>query len=93
MEQDLKEQKCKSEVAKILADYRLPPRIPFGTELAPVMFRADYRAGRWQDAGLVPFGPVAVNPASTALQFAQQAFEGMKAYRASGESRSCSGRI
>jgi branched-chain amino acid aminotransferase len=30
---------------------------------------------------LIPFGAVPVNPAATALQFAQQAFEGMKAYR------------
>lgn len=85
MEQTLKQQKNDPAIAKILAGYRLPPSIPFGTELAPVMFRADYRGGRWQDGGLVPFGPVAVNPASTALQFAQQAFEGMKAYRAGDE--------
>lgn len=85
MEQVLTQQKNDPAIAEILAGYRLPPSIPFGTELAPVMFRADYRGGRWQDAGLVPFGPVAVNPASTALQFAQQAFEGMKAYRSSGE--------
>lgn len=68
-------------IAGILSSYRLPARIPFGVELAPVMFRALYRGGRWDDGGLVPFGPVPVNPASTALQFAQQAFEGMKAYR------------
>lgn len=45
------------------------------------MFRADFRDGEWQEGGLVPFGAVPVNPAATALQFAQQAFEGMKAYQ------------
>ena len=69
-----------SEVAGILAGYRLPDKIPFGVELAPVMYRAEFRGGKWQSGSLVPFTEVPVNPASTALQFAQQAFEGMKAY-------------
>jgi branched-chain amino acid aminotransferase len=85
MEQALTRQMNDPEIAKLLAGYRLPARIPFGAELAPVMFRADFRGGRWQGSGLVPFGPVPVNPASTALQFAQQAFEGMKAYRSANE--------
>ena len=76
----------KAAVTDLLKKYRLPERIPFGTELAPVMFRADYRNGTWNSGELVPFGPVPVNPASTALQFAQQAFEGMKAYRSAGKS-------
>jgi branched-chain amino acid aminotransferase len=69
------------DIAGILAEYRLPERIPFGAELAPIMFRADFRDGAWQAGKLVPFGDVPVNPAATALQFAQQAFEGMKAYQ------------
>ena len=75
-----------SEVAGILAGYKLPGKIPFGAELAPVMYRAEFRDGEWQSGSLVPFADVPVNPASTALQFAQQAFEGMKAYK-SGDSR------
>ncbi len=75
-----------SEVAGMLAGYRLPDKIPFGAELAPVMYRAEFRGGEWQSGSLVPFAEVPVNPASTALQFAQQAFEGMKAYK-SADSR------
>ncbi len=71
-----------AEVANLLADYRLPDEIPFGVELAPVMYRAEYRSGEWQSGSLVPFTDVPISPASTALQFAQQAFEGMKAYKA-----------
>ena len=71
-----------SEVAGILAGYRLPDKIPFGVELAPVMYRAEFCGGEWQSGSLVPFAEVPVNPAATALQFAQQAFEGMKAYKA-----------
>lgn len=70
-----------SEVAGLLAAYRLPDEIPFGVELAPVMYSVEWRDGEWQHGSLVPFGDVPVNPASTALQFAQQAFEGMKAYK------------
>ena len=70
-----------SDVSKLLADYRLPDTLAFGAELAPVMYRADYADGQWEDGALVPFADVPVNPASTALQFGQQAFEGMKAYQ------------
>ena len=73
-----------SEVASILAGYQLPDEIPFGVELAPIMYRAEYSSGEWRAGGLVPFADVLVNPASTALQFAQQAFEGMKAYLPAG---------
>lgn len=68
-------------VADLIAAYRLPDELPFGTELAPVMYRADHRGGEWQPGSLVPFAEIPVNPAATAVQFGQQAFEGMKAYR------------
>ena len=69
------------EVADLISGYRLPDNIPFGVEMAPVMYSAEFRGGEWQSGSLVPFGDVPVNPASTALQFGQQAFEGMKAYK------------
>jgi branched-chain amino acid aminotransferase len=69
------------ELSNLLADYRLPDSLGFGRELAPVMYRADYFDGQWRDGSLVPLADVRINPASTALQFAQQAFEGMKAYQ------------
>jgi branched-chain amino acid aminotransferase len=70
-----------SEVSSLLKAYRLPDVLTFGVELAPVMYRADYADGQWLEGAVVPFADVPVNPASTALQFGQQAFEGMKAYR------------
>jgi branched-chain amino acid aminotransferase len=45
------------------------------------MYSARYCGGEWQSGSLVPYADVPVNPASTALQFAQQAFEGMKVYK------------
>ena len=70
-----------ADVSKLLADYQLPESLGFGVELAPVMYRADYSDGEWQSGALMPFADVPVNPASTALQFGQQCFEGMKAYQ------------
>ncbi|MEC7907457.1 MAG: branched-chain amino acid aminotransferase [Verrucomicrobiota bacterium] len=70
-----------ADVSKLLADYQLPESLGFGVEMAPVMYRADYMDGKWQSGALVPFADVPVNPASTALQFGQQCFEGMKAYQ------------
>ena len=69
------------DIADLVATYKLPDKLTFGTELAPIMYRAEYLDGEWQAGSLVPFADVPVNPAATALQFGQQAFEGMKAYR------------
>lgn len=52
----------RSEVQKLLDNYRLPDSLAFGVELAPVMYRADYADGRWHDGTLVPFANVPVNP-------------------------------
>jgi branched-chain amino acid aminotransferase len=35
----------------------------------------------WHDAALVPYGPVTLSPAAAVLHYAQEIFEGMKAYR------------
>jgi len=69
------------ELKTLLNNYRLPTPLGFGQELAPVMYRADYCAGHWQQGTLQAFGEIGINPAATAVQFAQQAFEGMKAYQ------------
>ena len=69
------------DVAELIANYRLPEKLTFGVELAPVMYRAEYYGGAWHPGSLVPFADVPVNPAATSLQFGQQAFEGMKAYK------------
>ena len=35
----------------------------------------------WQDSGIVPYGPFTLDPATAVLHYAQEIFEGMKAYR------------
>ncbi|MGO3148116.1 MAG: branched-chain amino acid aminotransferase [Leucobacter sp.] len=35
----------------------------------------------WHDAEIVPYGPIAMDPASSVLHYGQEIFEGLKAYR------------
>ncbi|GAA2102756.1 branched-chain amino acid aminotransferase [Microlunatus panaciterrae] len=39
------------------------------------------RADGWYDSGIVPYGPFTLDPASAVLHYAQEIFEGLKAYR------------
>jgi len=55
---------------------------PFGTNYSDHMFVADWQDGKWQDARIVPFGPMEVSPALTAFHYGQSLFEGFKAHRA-----------
>ena len=71
----------KPNVTALLREYALPSPLGFGQELAPIMYRADYMDGTWQAGQLIPFGEVGINPAATCVQFGQQCFEGMKAYK------------
>lgn len=73
--------KIDPNVTALLEQYALPSPLGFGLELAPIMYRADYMNGAWQAGQLIPFGEVGINPAATCVQFGQQCFEGMKAYR------------
>lgn len=55
--------------------------IPFGRVFSDHMFEVDYKDGKWQNPRIVPFGPLALHPATSALHYGQAIFEGMKAYK------------
>ena len=56
--------------------------IPFGTYFTDHMFLMNYTAGRgWHDHRIVPYGPFSLDPACAVFHYAQEIFEGMKAYR------------
>jgi len=38
-------------------------------------------AGGWHDASVIPYGPLQLDPAASVLHYAQEIFEGLKAYR------------
>lgn len=56
--------------------------IPFGTYFSDHMFLMNYDAGKgWHDPRIVPYGPLALEPSAMVFHYAQEIFEGMKAYR------------
>jgi len=56
-------------------------KLEFGKLSTDHMFIAEYRAGEWQDARIVPFGNLSLSPFSLGLHYGQTIFEGMKAFR------------
>lgn len=59
----------------------------FGVEFSNHMFVMDYTEGQgWHDPQIVPYGPIELMPSAMALHYAQEVFEGLKAYKtAKGE--------
>ena len=58
------------------------PNIPFGVITTDHLFLMNYDQGQgWHDPRIVPYAPFQIDPASMVLHYAQEVFEGMKAYR------------
>ena len=74
------------DVEKCLAGFSLPNELGFGEVKAPIMYRADYLDGEWISAVLQPYGPIELDPAAKVLHYAQEVFEGLKAYNVGGTS-------
>ena len=54
----------------------------FGKVFTDHMFLMDYTLGQgWHDGRIVPYGPFALDPSCMVFHYAQEIFEGMKAYR------------
>ncbi len=54
----------------------------FGKTFSDHMFMIEYDEGQgWHDARIVPYGPIPLYPAAPVLHYAQEIFEGLKAYR------------
>ncbi|WP_043618412.1 branched-chain amino acid aminotransferase [Nonomuraea candida] len=54
----------------------------FGQTFTDHMISVDYTEGRgWHDARLLPYGPLSLDPATSVFHYAQELFEGLKAYR------------
>ena len=56
-------------------------QLPFGKVFSDHMFIAEYDNGEWENLQVLPFGPIPMSPAISALHYGQAIFEGMKAYR------------
>jgi len=56
--------------------------LKFGHTFTDHMFEVDWNEDEgWHSPRVVPYGPLAVDPAASSLHYALQCFEGMKAYR------------
>ncbi len=65
-----------AEVAAVLADPG------FGSRFSDHMSVATWtKADGWADAAVRPYGPFQIDPAGAVLHYAQEIFEGLKAYR------------
>src|ERR1700759_2162902 len=53
----------------------------FGNYFTDHMVRIDYRDGAWDEGRVQPYGPLQLDPATMALHYGQEIFEGLKAYR------------
>ena len=57
-------------------------KLGFAKLFSDHMFVMDYAEGKgWHDARIVPYAPFSLDPATVVLHYAQELFEGMKAYR------------
>ena len=54
----------------------------FGKYMTDYMFVMEWDKGiGWHDARIEPYGPVEISPSCVTLHYAQETFEGLKAYR------------
>ena len=55
---------------------------PFGQFHTDHMVSITYAEGKgWHDARVIPYGPIELDPSAIVLHYAQEVFEGLKAYR------------
>jgi branched-chain amino acid aminotransferase len=55
--------------------------LTFGKTFSDHMFMMEYAQGEWKQARIVPFEPIPMHPAMSAIHYGQSIFEGLKAYR------------
>ncbi|GEM_PF-1805725 len=60
---------------------RVREESPFGTVFSDHVLVADYRGGRWETPTILPYSPMPLPPAPSALHYGQTLFEGFKAHR------------
>src|SRR5437868_1931121 len=65
---------------------RLMENPAFGQVFTDHMITIDYTEGiGWHDAKLAPYAPLVLDPATAVFHYAQELFEGLKAYRQDGD--------
>lgn len=57
-----------------------PENIGFGKIFTDHMFLANWDGTTWTNPRIVPYGPLSLSPATSAIHYGQSIFEGMKAF-------------
>ena len=69
----------RTQTPKTKPDYK---KLGFGNYFTDHMFLMDYSTEKgWHDARIVPYAPLSLDPSAMVFHYAQEIFEGMKAYR------------
>ena len=56
--------------------------LPFGKYFSDHMFMMNYDEGKgWHDPRIVPYAPLELDPSAMVFHYAQEVFEGLKAYK------------
>ena len=71
-------------IGPALKNFSLPENLGFGSVMSPIMASCTYENGKWGELELIPYGPISMFPNAKVLHYAQEIFEGMKAYRVGG---------
>lgn len=72
----------KFEQSKMLKEKPDQKNLGFGRFMTDHMFIMDWTKEKgWYDARIVPYAPIVMDPACVTLHYAQETFEGLKAYR------------
>jgi branched-chain amino acid aminotransferase len=64
-----------------LKSFELPKDYGFGQHLVPIMLECDYKNGKWEKPLIRPYANLSIDPCSKVFHYAQEIFEGMKAYK------------
>jgi len=80
----LRQVKIEAGAEQALRGFRLPEKLGFGVIMVPVMYVAECVDGVWGQGRLQPYGPIQLDPSAKVLHYAQEYFEGMKAYKVEG---------
>lgn len=77
--------KINANSLEVLSQYQLPSDLAFGKVIAPVLIESFYENGKWSEPELVPYHSIELDPTCKVLHYAQEIFEGLKAYKVRGE--------
>ena len=73
------------EAIEELKKFKLPENMGFGQTFAPVMCLADYDNGSWGPLKMIPYQNISLAPTAKVFHYAQEIFEGLKAYYSDGK--------